>query len=95
VYFDEHGGMYDHVSPPLHNVPNPDGIDSDDVPPFKFDRLGVRVPALIISPWIDKGKQQLIFSISYIHSFIHSFIRLSLGVGTVVHEPKVNHFEHS
>ena len=24
IYFDEHGGLFDHVSPPM-NVPNPDG----------------------------------------------------------------------
>lgn len=25
IYYDEHGGLYDHVPPPLRGVPNPDG----------------------------------------------------------------------
>jgi phospholipase C len=62
VTYDEHGGFYDHVVPP--SAPNPDGIDSPApgdtnasfVPPFAFDRLGLRVPALIVSPWVDAGR---------------------------------------
>jgi phospholipase C len=54
IYYDEHGGMYDHVPPPQHGVPNPDGEVSID-PPFNFDRLGLRVPAIAISPWINRG----------------------------------------
>jgi phospholipase C len=53
--FDEHGGFYDHVSSPI-NVPIPD--DSRVKPVvgnFKFDRLGVRVPTLVISPLVEKG----------------------------------------
>ncbi len=68
--YDEHGGFYDHVPPPMTNVPNPDGLDS--VSPgseFKFDRLGVRVPTIMVSPWLRRG--------------------------TVVHEPAVNHFDHT
>lgn len=51
VVYDEHGGLYDHVPPPS-GVPNPDDQNSTD-PPFDFTRLGVRVPAVVISPWID------------------------------------------
>ena len=35
-------------------MPNPDGLISED-PYFLFDRLGVRVPTVAISPWIPKG----------------------------------------
>jgi phospholipase C len=60
VTYDEHGGFYDHVIPPDAGVSNPDSIDSpphDDPtsPPFKFDRLGLRVPAIIASPWVSPG----------------------------------------
>ena len=51
ITYDEHGGFYDHYPTP-RNVPNPDGIVS---PTFDFTRLGPRVPALFISPWIDSG----------------------------------------
>eukprot|EP00245_Coleochaete_scutata_P013706 TRINITY_DN5664_c0_g2_i1.p1 TRINITY_DN5664_c0_g2~~TRINITY_DN5664_c0_g2_i1.p1 ORF type:complete len:561 (+),score=79.61 TRINITY_DN5664_c0_g2_i1:132-1814(+) len=54
VTYDEHGGFYDHVPTPVRNVPSPDGI-VDDVHGFEFNRLGVRVPTIVISPWINKG----------------------------------------
>ncbi|WP_127904088.1 alkaline phosphatase family protein [Solirhodobacter olei] len=50
ITYDEHGGLYDHVPPP-DAVP-PDDLASDG---FKFDRYGVRVPAVLISPWIPAG----------------------------------------
>ena len=49
ILYDEHGGFYDHV-PPGTSVA-PDGNTKQ----FAFDRLGVRVPALLISPWVDPG----------------------------------------
>ncbi len=57
VVYDEHGGIFDHVPPP---VCIPDGFvapaaDTGTGAPFAFDRLGVRVPAILISPWIAKG----------------------------------------
>ena len=48
VTYDEHGGCYDHVLPP---GAEPDG----DNPIFAFDRYGVRVPTLLISPYIQCG----------------------------------------
>jgi len=53
ITYDEHGGFFDHRPTPLHGVPNPDGINSTY--PFDFDRLGIRVPAIAISPYIAKG----------------------------------------
>jgi phospholipase C len=57
VVYDEHGGIFDHVIPP---VCQPDQFtasanDTGTGSAFKFDRLGVRVPAVLISPWIPKG----------------------------------------
>ncbi|KAI3930042.1 hypothetical protein MKW92_014902 [Papaver armeniacum] len=54
ITYDEHGGFYDHVPTPVENVPSPDGITGPDPYYFHFDRLGVRVPSFLISPWIDK-----------------------------------------
>src|SRR5262245_27048123 len=57
VVYDEHGGIYDHVPPPACTpdgfVAQPDATQTGK--PFMFDRLGVRVPAILISPWIPKG----------------------------------------
>ncbi|KAL1541083.1 NPC intracellular cholesterol transporter 1 [Salvia divinorum] len=55
ITYDEHGGFYDHVPTPVDGVPNPDGIIGPDPYYFEFNRLGVRVPTLLISPWIEKG----------------------------------------
>jgi phospholipase C len=48
VIFDEHGGFYDHVSPPADAVPPDDHIET-----FAFRQLSVRVPALLVSPWVE------------------------------------------
>lgn len=48
VLYDEHGGFYDHVIPPA--AVSPDGKSSRI---FDFRRLGVRVPAVFVSPWVD------------------------------------------
>ena len=44
ITYDEHGGFYDHVAPPAA---------TDDHPGFQ--RLGVRVPALLVSPLVAPG----------------------------------------
>ena len=51
VTHDEHGGCYDHVPPPSATqpeTPRPDQV-------FTFDRYGVRVPAVIVSPYVKPG----------------------------------------
>lgn len=55
VFFDEHGGFYDHVEPPAA-IPPDDRHDE-----YSFDRLGVRVPALLVSPWVDAGVEKTQF----------------------------------
>ena len=57
IVYDEHGGIFDHVVPPACT---PDQFtatanDTGTGQPFAFDRLGVRVPAILVSPWIPKG----------------------------------------
>ena len=61
ITYDEHGGFYDHVKTPYVNVPNPDGNTGPAPSFFKFDRLGVRVPTIMVSPWIKKGTGKLNF----------------------------------
>lgn len=50
ITFDEHGGVFDHLPPPAA-IPPDDHFENG----FKFDRYGVRVPALFISPKIERG----------------------------------------
>ena len=46
IVYDEHGGFYDHVPPPTAVKV------SDDSP---IATLGVRVPAIVVSPWVGAG----------------------------------------
>jgi phospholipase C len=52
ITYDEHGGCYDHVPPPLGAVP-PDNSAGEDG--FDFKRFGPRVPTVLISPFIAPG----------------------------------------
>jgi phospholipase C len=58
VTYDEHGGFFDQQNPPAAIAPN-DGTQNhsraENPQNFGFDRLGVRVPAVAISPWIAPG----------------------------------------
>jgi phospholipase C len=45
IFYDEHGGFYDHVPPPA----------AADDNRRTFGRYGVRVPALVVSPWTEPG----------------------------------------
>ena len=58
--FDETGGFHDHVPAPL--APRPDSLSytAASTPgggpyTFNFDRLGGRIPTILISPWVGKG----------------------------------------
>ncbi len=53
VTFDEHGGTYDHVAPPI--APVPANLPDETEMGFSFDRLGVRVPAIAISAYTQRG----------------------------------------
>jgi phospholipase C len=52
ITYDEHGGCFDHVPPPLGAVP-PDSSAGEYG--FDFRRFGVRVPTILISPRIAAG----------------------------------------
>ncbi len=70
IVYDEHGGFYDHVVPPGYPgwraqcpgsdyevVPPDDARGTGDGPEkgYGFDTLGPRVPAVVVSPWIERG----------------------------------------
>jgi phospholipase C len=44
VTYDEHGGFFDHVAPPR----------AEDDDSETFGRYGVRVPTIIVSPWVER-----------------------------------------
>ena len=67
ITYDEHGGFFDHVPTPIEGVPSPDDIVGPEPYGFKFDRLGVRVPTILISPWIEPGTGTY-YNYSYIYT---------------------------
>ena len=61
--WDEHGGFADHVPPPTgvppgDNLPYVEQARDGKNYTFHFDRLGIRVPTMLISPWVEKGVVQ-------------------------------------
>lgn len=57
VVFDEHGGFYDHVVPPKAVPPAPPKPGDE----WDFTQLGVRVPAILVSPWVKRGVDHTVF----------------------------------
>ena len=70
ILFDEHGGFYDHVYPPAALPPDPPDMRRQSLvsevlarlnpwhkpdETYSFDQLGVRVPAILVSPWVGRG----------------------------------------
>ncbi|SDZ96251.1 alkaline phosphatase family protein [Variovorax sp. YR216] len=54
ITFDEHGGIFDHAKPPYAANPWPNDVNDG----FRYDIMGVRVPTIIVSPWI---KEKTVF----------------------------------
>src|SRR2546428_791841 len=57
IVWDEHGGLFDHVSPPTLRY-----CDSfRSAVGFNFDRLGVRVGAIVVSPYVTPSVSHALF----------------------------------
>lgn len=54
ITYDEHGGCYDHVMPPW-NAAIPDAASDPGESGFTFNRFGVRVPMIVVSPYVQAG----------------------------------------
>lgn len=74
ITYDEHGGFHDHVSPPTGPAPA-DGGTKYSKHGFDFTRLGVRVPAVVVSPYIPANtvSNQLYDHTSMIKTVTESF----------------------
>lgn len=79
VLYDEHGGFFDHVDP------RDSAYRARAVPPdahrtpegFAFDLFGCRVPALLISPWLDPGVLHGIYD----HTSLLKYLTVKWGLG--------------
>jgi phospholipase C len=74
IVYDEHGGAFDHEFPP--GTCSPDA-KADRTHSFDFKRLGLRVPAVVVSPWIPKGS---IVSTQFDHTSILATLEKRFGV---------------
>jgi len=74
LVYDEHGGLYDHVQPPPACVPDGIAPRSEDGSPVEgtFDRLGFRVPLIVVSPYAKKG---YVSHETYDHASVVRFIQ--------------------
>jgi len=74
ITFDEGGGCYDHVPPPS-TIPPTKGQTGDFG--FKFNRLGQRVPCILVSPYIKPGT---VCSEILHHTSIVKLVRDNFGI---------------
>ncbi len=94
VTFDEHGGCYDHV-PPLMGAapPDPHPISLDGK--FKFDRFGVRVPAVVVSSYVEPGTVfrapggQTPYDHTSILATLRDWLKLEQGPGGFLPSPRI------
>lgn len=85
ITWDEHGGFFDHVAPPAA-VPPGDSAGNHRRAKFprdcKFDTLGPRVPALLLSPWLPQGLGSAVFPGQvFDHASIVASLRETFNLG--------------
>jgi phospholipase C len=80
ITYDEHGGCYDHVLPPFDATP-PDPGSAPGDQGFGFDRFGVRVPTVVVSPRIAPGTVFRSDTVApYDHTSVLATLRDWLGI---------------
>jgi phospholipase C len=99
IVYDEHGGLYDHLQP-LQRTVNPDGKNwagaaGNPDPPFDFTWLGVRVPAILVSPFIQAGSidRTLYDHTSVIATTTKVLLKTALGRFLTQRDKNANTFE--
>lgn len=79
--YDEHGGFFDHVAPP---------IVADERAADGFGQLGVRVPGIVISPYTKRG---YVSSTLHEHSSVPAFLEWLFGLPPLtVRDANANYF---
>lgn len=86
ITYDEHGGFYDHVVPPTTVEPGDRTTNPlNNKYGFNFKQLGVRVPAIVVSPYISKG---VIDKRVYDHSSIPATIEENFSLTSLTQRDK-------
>jgi phospholipase C len=91
IGWDEPGGTYDHVPP--GPVPPPDPSAAPGEFDFTFDRSGYRVPAIMVSPWVEPGS---VYNDEYRHTSLIATLRKKwkLGDAFTQRDASARTFEH-
>jgi phospholipase C len=76
--YDEHGGFWDKVSPPNVWIPNPSPSASSHPYAFGFDRLGVRIPTILISPYLASTTDDTVYD----HASVVASLRYIFNIST-------------
>jgi hypothetical protein len=111
ITYDEGGGFYDHVDPPKACTPDnidpsyiggkygtgPRGDATDVLYGGHFNRYGIRVPLLVVSPWV---KHQYVSHYTYDHTSIVRFIEAKFGLAALTRrdanaDPLLDFFDFS
>jgi len=75
--YDEHGGFFDHVPPPSACAPDSQASRVVDGQVVRFDRLGLRVPFVLVSPY---AKPHYVSHQVYDHTSILRLIQTRFGL---------------
>jgi phospholipase C len=91
IGWDEPGGTYDHVAP--GRVPPPHRSAPVGECDFAFDRSGYRVPAIIVSPWVESGS---VYNEEHRHTSLIATLRKAweLGEAFTQRDASARTFEH-
>ena len=85
ITYDEHGGFYDCVAPgPIH-APNDGSSNTLNTSRFAFNWAGVRVPAVVVSPWIPA---KTVDPTAYDHSSVLATLESLFGLSPLTDRDK-------
>ena len=91
IGWDEPGGTYDHVAPGAGRSARPAAPDGEFG--FTFDRSGYRVPAIMVSPWVEPGS---VYNEEYRHTSLIATLRKTwdLGPAFTQRDAQARTFDH-
>jgi phospholipase C len=86
ITWDEHGGFFDHINPPAAVPPGDAALNHDRAKLPRncaFDHFGIRVPAVLISPWLPAGLGSDVFgkNAAFDHASIVRALRSTFALG--------------
>ncbi len=98
ITYDEHGGFYDSVAPGTCPAPNDNNSTSGEkiykkhnTCGFNFEQYGVRVPAVIVSPWVAAQVDSTVYD----HSSVLATVEKLFGLSPLTkRDEKANNLTH-